>query len=148
MQATEQNAQVRIVRHYPVAAEKIWAAWTDPQALMRWFGPTPDTAATKAEIDLRVGGRYTIAFKSPDGEQNRVGGEYLEVEPHRRLVFNWAFHTTPERVSRITITLAAAADGTELTFVHDRFVDIQARNNHERGWKAFFQQLDQLMEAV
>lgn len=148
MHASEHTGEVRLVRHYPVSADKIWRAWTEPQALMRWFGPTPDTIATHAEIDLRVGGRYRIAFQSPDGEHNEVGGEYLEVHPNQRLVFNWAFHSTPERISRVSITLTPDADGTGLTFVHDRFVDIQARNNHERGWNAFFQQLDQFMEAV
>lgn len=114
---------------------------------MRWFGPSPDTVATLAEIDLRVGGRYRIAFRSPDGEQNEVGGEYLEVVPRERLVFDWAFHSTPQRVSRVSITLAPAGEGTELTFVHDRFVDVQARDNHERGWHAFFQQLQHYTEA-
>ena len=146
MQAS--TGEVRIVRHYPVSADKIWRAWTDPQALMRWFGPSPDTIATLAEIDLRVGGHYRIAFRSPDGEQNQVGGEYLEVQHQQRLVFNWAFHTTPERVSRVSITLTSVANGTELTFVHDRFVDIQARDNHERGWHAFFLQLNHYMEAL
>jgi uncharacterized protein YndB with AHSA1/START domain len=142
------TGEVRIVRHYPVSADKIWRAWTDPQALMRWFGPSPETIATVAEIDLRVGGRYRIAFRSPDGEQNQVGGEYLELQPPERLVFSWAFHTTPERVSRVSITLRPVADGTELTFVHDRFVDLQARDNHERGWHAFFLQLTDYVEAL
>jgi uncharacterized protein YndB with AHSA1/START domain len=142
------TGEVRIVRHYAASADQIWRAWTDPQALMRWFGPSPETIATLAEIDLRVGGHYRIAFQSPDGEQNQVAGEYLEVQPQQRLVFNWAFHTTPERVSRVSITLTPVADGTELTFVHDRFVDSQARDNHERGWRAFFQQLHHYMEAL
>lgn len=138
MQATE----VRITRHYPVSAERVWAAWTDPQALSHWFG-----AATQAELDVRPGGRYRIRFNSPDGTANEVGGEYQEVTPPSRLVFSWAFHSTPERVSRITITLAPAAGGTELTFVHDRFFDQQGRDNHERGWTQFFTKLDQLLET-
>jgi len=136
------NAEVRLVRHYPVSAERVWRAWTEPQALSQWFG-----AATEAELDVRTGGRFRIRFHSPDGSANEVGGEYQEVFPPRRLVFSWAFHSTPERVSRISITLTAVAGGTELTFVHDRFFDEAARNNHERGWTLFFAKLDQLLET-
>jgi uncharacterized protein YndB with AHSA1/START domain len=77
-----------------------------------------------------------------------VGGEYQEVTPPSRLVFSWAFHTTPERISRISITLRAVPGGTELTFVHDHFFDQQARDNHERGWTLFFTKLDQLLQET
>ncbi len=53
--------------------------------------------------------------------------------PHRRLVFTWAWKSTPERVSRISIALKSLADGTELSFAHGRFYDEKARANHERG---------------
>lgn len=139
MQANE----VRIIRHYPASAERVWAAWTEPQALSRWFG-----VDAQAELDVRPGGRFRIRFNSPDGSANEVGGEYQEVTPPGKLVFSWAFHTTPERVSRISITLQAVAGGTELTFVHDRFFDQQARDNHERGWNLFFTRLDQLLQET
>jgi len=96
---------------------------------------------TKAEIDLRVGGRYCIAFGAPDGEQHEVSGVYQEVVPHSRLVFTWAFKSTPERVSRVSIELKPTSGGTDLRFVHDRFFNEQARINHERGWPEFFDNL-------
>lgn len=147
--AATSPTEVRLVRHYPVSAERVWDAWTDPQALSLWFGAsaTGITATTHAELDLRPGGQYSIRFNSPDGSSNEVAGVYHEVTPPSRLVFSWAFHSTPERVSRISINLAPVAGGTELTFVHDRFFDQQARDNHQRGWTLFFTQLDRLLEA-
>lgn len=145
----EQQAtgQVRLERHYPVAVEKVWRAWTEPQALSRWFNAGKPDAVSEAEIDLRVGGRYRIVTRLPDGQTNDVSGEYLEVQPQRRLVFSWAWISTPERVSRVSIDLAAQDGGTTLLFVHDRFFDAQARDNHERGWLMAFEHIDNLLST-
>lgn len=135
-------------RRYPVSAEKVWRAWTDPQALIRWFGPGEPDSVTVAEVDLRVGGRYHIVFHTPDGEDHDVGGVYQEVVPHRRLVFSWAWRSTPERVSRVTLELEPQRDGgCELLFTHDRFFDAAARANHERGWRPTFDKLDHFLAA-
>lgn len=148
MQATKQQApaQVRIERHYPFGAEKVWRAWTEPQALSAWFGAGPPGTVTTAEIDPRVGGRYRIVSLKPDGDTNDVSGEYLEVVPKRRLVFTWAWRSTPERVSRVSIDFVERDGGTALHFVHDRFFDDAARANHERGWQHGFAQLDALLQ--
>ncbi|MYN20551.1 SRPBCC domain-containing protein [Rugamonas sp. FT107W] len=147
MPIAEPPAQVSLRRIYPVAPEKVWRAWTDPQALSRWFGPG-EASLTRADIDLREGGRYHLAFAGPDGGLNQMTGVYQEVRPFTRLVFTWAWHSTPERVSRVSIDLAPVAAGTELRFVHDRFFDEQARINHERGWAFFFSSLDRFLQEV
>lgn len=143
----EAAAEVRISRSYGVAPEKVWRAWTDPQALSQWFGPG-NPAVTTAEVDLRVGGRYRIVFRGASGEMNEVCGVYQEVVPHSRLVFTWAFKSTPERVSRVSIELKQRAGGTELRFVHDRFHDEEARVNHEGGWQRGFANLDAMLERT
>jgi uncharacterized protein YndB with AHSA1/START domain len=138
---------LRITRRYPVTAEKVWRAWTDPQALSRWFGPGEPNSVTLAELDLREGGRYHIRFHTPDGQEHDVSGVYQEVVPNRRLVFSWAWKSTPERVSRVTLEFRAVDGGTELDFLHDRFFDRQARDNHERGWSGTFVKLDALLAS-
>lgn len=136
---TGEHGSVRISRHYAAPPQALWAAWTEPAALSRWFGPAG--GATEAEVDLRVGGRYRIRFAGHGNERHEVAGEYLVVDPARRLVFSWAFHSTPERISRVSIELRAAPGGTELLFVHDRFFSAEACSNHGRGWPAFFDSL-------
>lgn len=143
----QQGAQLRLTRVYPVAAEKVWRAWTDPQALSRWFGPGDTQSVTKARLDVRVGGAYSIAFRTEDGQEHRVGGVYQEVEPGRRLVFSWAWQSTPERVSRVTVQLTPVDGGTELDFRHDRFFNEEAQSNHARGWGGAFEKLDSLLAA-
>ena len=76
-------AQVRVDRSYPFAVDKVWRAWTDPQALSRWFGHAQPGTVTEAEINLRERGRYRIVSRLPDGATNEVSGQYQQVLPHR-----------------------------------------------------------------
>lgn len=94
---------------------------------------------------MREGGRYHIRFRTSDGEEHAVSGVYQEVVEQERLSFSWAWQSTPERVSRVSIALRAVEGGTELDFVHDRFFDQAARDNHERGWSGTFAKLDAWM---
>jgi uncharacterized protein YndB with AHSA1/START domain len=87
-----------------------------------------------ADVDVREGGTFRIASRAPDGERHEVGGTYREVIPDRRLVFTWAWHTTPERESLVTVDLSPDGDGTILTLHHEQFFNEAARDGHERGW--------------
>ena len=129
-------------RRYPVAPEKVWRAWTDPQALKRWFGPGAGEPVSSAEVDLRVGGRFRICFGGADGNEHEAQGVYREIVQSRRLVFTWTWpRTTPERESLVTIELAADGGGTEMEFRHERFFDEAARDGHRRGWSETFEKL-------
>ena len=139
--AREQGA-VEITRRYEAPPERVWQAWTDPRALSRWFGPGEPGSVTQADLDVRPGGRYTVAFRTPDGEEHRVCGRYDTVEAPRRLTFSWAWQSTPERVSFVAVEFVREGTGTLMRFRHDRFHDSAARDNHERGWTATLGKLD------
>ncbi len=143
----ETRPELRLARRYPVAPEKVWRAWTDPQVMSRWFGPGDPNAVLVADLDVRPGGKYRIRFRTPDGEEHEVGGRYEVVEPPHRLVYSWAWHSTPERVSRVAITLRAVDGGTDFELLHDRFFDEAARDNHRRGWGATFEKLDAFLAS-
>jgi uncharacterized protein YndB with AHSA1/START domain len=112
---------------------KIYRAWTDAAKISRWFGPE-DAEMLRAETDVRVGGRFRIVFRGPDGEEHDVGGVYREVVPNQKLVFTWAWRSTPERESLVTVALKRDGDGTLLTLLHEQFFDEAARDRHGRGW--------------
>ena len=146
--ARTEAPRLQLRRHYPVSPDKVWRAWTNPAALTRWFGPGEPDSVVLANIDLRVGGRYHIAFTTPDGERHDVSGEYQAVEPERQLAFTWAWKSTPERVSRVVIDLAPVAGGTELAFLHEQFFDQAARDSHEGGWLPTFVKLAHFLESA
>src|SRR6266540_2086087 len=72
-----------------VPRELVWAAWTTPEHLKRWFAPLPYTT-TECEIDLRPGGIFRTVMRSPDGEESLNVGCYLEVVENERLVWTSA----------------------------------------------------------
>lgn len=131
-----------LTRRFNAPPEKVYAAWADPEKLIQWFGPASvEAGSVKADIDLRAGGRYCISFNA-NGNYNEVGGVYREVVPNERLVFTWAWHSTPERESLVSISIRSEAAGTLLIFKHEQFADATARDNHERGWNELFAKLE------
>jgi uncharacterized protein YndB with AHSA1/START domain len=133
-------------RTYPVAPEKVWRAWTDPEAVKRWWGPGPGEPVSLAELDVRVGGRFRIVFGGPDGKAHECAGVYREVVPHRKLVFTWTWpNSTPERESLVTITFHAAGKGTALVFRHEQLFDEKVRDDHKRGWSGALDKLERYL---
>ncbi len=149
----EQQAKVRekpflaLERSYPVAPQKVWRAWTDPEAIKRWWGPGPGEPVSLAELDVRVGGRFRIVFGGPDGKAHECAGVYREVVPNRKLVFTWSWpNTTPERESLVTIVFLASGSGTELAFRHEQLFDEKVRDDHKRGWTGALAKLDEFLQ--
>jgi uncharacterized protein YndB with AHSA1/START domain len=131
-------------RRLKATPAQVFSAWADPQKIVHWFGPHHATQdSVRAEMDVRVGGRYRIRFKTEDGESHEVGGIYREVVPNSRLQFTWAWHSTPERESLVTVTVAKDGDGTMLTLHHEQFFDDKAREGHNRGWTGTLDKLEQ-----
>jgi uncharacterized protein YndB with AHSA1/START domain len=54
--------------------------------------------------------------------------------PNEKIVFSWAWQSTPERVSQVTLTFKPDGAETILTLTHEMFADEAARNNHMGGW--------------
>jgi len=145
----KENFALDLQRSYPVAPEKVWRAWTEPEAIKRWFGPGPGDKVSLAELDVRVGGRYRILFGGAEGKDNEVIGVYREVVPNRRLVFTWTWpRSTPERESLVTLVFRAAGGGTELDFRHERHFNEAVRDGHKRGWSGSLDKLATVLETL
>jgi uncharacterized protein YndB with AHSA1/START domain len=123
--------------------EKVYAAWTDPEKIVRWFGPSQTVrGSVRAELDVRTGGRFRAAFTTDDGEYHEVCGIYREVVPDVRLVFSWAWHSTPERESLVTLSLQPDGAGTWLNLQHEQLFDQAACDGHRRGWSGALDNLE------
>ena len=133
-------------RKIDASPAQVFSAWADPTKIVHWFGPKETQAGSvRAEMDVRPGGRYRLSFKTEDGEYHEVGGVYREVVPDSRLVFTWAWHSTPERQSLVTVTVAKDGDGTLLTLNHEQLFDEKARDGHQRGWTGTLEKLDRYL---
>ncbi len=126
---------------------KVYAAWTDPQKLTRWWAPEGATIL-RAEADARIGGRFRIVMRAPDGEEHDVSGAYREVVPNEKLVFTWAWRSTPERESLVTVLIRPDGEGTSLTLTHERFFDEPARDRHREGWTLVLDTLERTLAGL
>jgi len=136
-----------IKRRFNAPPAKVFQAWADPQKLKKWMGPG-EAGCKSAEADARVGGRYRVVMQKPgDPEEHDVGGVYREVVPNEKLVFTWAWRTTPERQSLVTVTFKPDGDGTLMTLHHEQFFDEAARDRHNQGWTACLANLELYLAA-
>ena len=135
-----------IKRRFNASPAKVFAAWTDPEKVKRWMGPG-EVKVLATEGDARTGGRFRWLMQAPDGEHHDVSGVYREVIPNEKLVFTWAWKSTPERESLVTVTVKPDGDGTLMTLTHEQFFDETARDNHNKGWTSAVDKLGEYLSA-
>jgi uncharacterized protein YndB with AHSA1/START domain len=77
-------------RVFDAPRERVYAAYTDPQLIPRWWGPRRMTT-TVQEMDVRPGGKWRFLQREPDGREHAFRGVYREVTPPERIVqtFEW-----------------------------------------------------------
>lgn len=142
MDRTLQRESLLLTRFYAVAPEKVWRAWTEPDALRIWFGQA-DAPGWKSELDVRVGGRYHLVLREPGGAYYTVRGVFHEVAPHRRLVFTWDQQDSPfDGESLVTVELQSRNGGTELSFTLHPILDPRAPD----AWRGDFKRLGRLLQ--
>ena len=141
MVITATKPSLTLKRRLNVKPETVFNAWIDPKKVARWFGPG-QAEAIRVEADPRTGGKYNFVMRGPDGEEHDVRGIYREVIPNEKLVFTWAWKSTPERESLVTLTFRSDGEGTILTLLHEHFYDEVARDRHQFGWSASFDKLE------
>jgi uncharacterized protein YndB with AHSA1/START domain len=132
-----------IKRTIAARAAIVFDALTTPEGISYWFGPDAGPVLV-AETDLRVGGRFRVRFRKLDGTEHESAGEYLEVEPPRRLAMSWRWTGGggDPNVSRLEITLRPIDEGVELTLVHSGLASDASARAHEEGWSAALDKLE------
>ena len=133
--ATEATTKpsLTLKRRFNAPPAKVFAAWSDPEKMKRWMGPE-GVEGISCDIDPRAGGRYRLVMRAPNGETHDVSGVYREFVPNEKLVFTWAWKSTPERELLVTIMIKPDGGGTMLTLTHEQFFDETARDHHQQGW--------------
>jgi uncharacterized protein YndB with AHSA1/START domain len=141
--ATATKPSLTLKRRFKAPPAKVYAAWTEPDKVKVWMGPG-ETKAKSVESDLRVGGRYRWVMVAPSGEEHDVRGVYREVVPNEKLVFTWAWKSTPERESLVTVLIKPDGDGSLLTVTHEQFFDEDARDRHQGGWNGALDKMEKM----
>ncbi|MBK8160426.1 MAG: SRPBCC family protein [Rhodospirillaceae bacterium] len=135
--------------------EKLFKIWTDPSTYAQWFCPKPWTV-TKAELDVRPGGRSLIVMQGPEGQEFPNHGIYLEVIPNEKIVFTDAFVDawTPSERAFIVATVTFADEGGKTRYrAVVRHWSAEACAEHEKmgfheGWGVVASQLEALAKSI
>ncbi len=145
--ATAVKPSLTLKRRFNAPPAKVFAAWTDPEKVSRWMGPG-EVKVLKVESDPRVGGRYRWLMQAPSGEQHDVSGVYREVIPDRKLVFTWAWKTTPERETLVTVEIKPDGTGSIMTLTHEQFFDEDTRDRHNQGWTGAIEKMEKYLATA
>lgn len=129
-------------RVYAVPPEKVWRAWIEADALRNWLGQD-DSPGWRAELDVRVGGRYRFVLRESGGRYYEAHGVYREIVPGRKLVFTWSWRNgAVGGEATITVLFEPVAGGTAQLFTLDPVSDPRERN----AWRADFKRMQLLLE--
>jgi uncharacterized protein YndB with AHSA1/START domain len=144
--------EVVITRVFDAPARLLFEAYSKCEHIRRWFGPR-GWPVTMCEIDFRVGGRFRFAMTGPSGEQNTpFGGEYLEIVPDRKIVYDNGFELPGAGRMVVTVTFDESGSKTTVT-IHTLFSSIAMRNEHVGmgfviGVNSGLDQMDELMQEL
>jgi uncharacterized protein YndB with AHSA1/START domain len=133
MQPTDDG--VALVREIVIAAspETIWQFLVDPTKAVRWMG-------VAASLDARPGGRYRVEVLPGDA----VLGEFVELDPPRRLVQTWGWESgsgsVPPGSTTVAFDLIERDDGTLVRVTHGD-LSRGAADRHARGWDHYLPRL-------
>ena len=131
---------VTLMRRIKASPARVWAAITQPELMLQWWGP--DAGPTLSVVaDVRPGGRFSVVFRLLNGDEHNPTGLYREVIPERKLVFTWNLPGALEPESLVTFRLEPFDGGTELTLTHERLPDEESRISHARGWSGLLDKL-------
>ena len=119
--------------HIGADPETVFAYFTNPSRYVLWMG-------TDATLEPQPGGTYRVFLR--DGVQ--TAGQFLEVDPPRRLVFTWDWtdsEQVPPGSSRVEVTLAAESGGTRVVLRHHDLPSDEQRTHHGAGWQLYLSRL-------
>lgn len=138
---------VRLHRVLKAPAARIYRAFLDPAAMVKWLPPYGFTGTVHA-MDARVGGGHRMSFTNfTTGSSHSFGGTYLELVENERLRYDDAFDDghLPGRM-QVTVQLTSVACGTELSIVQEGIPDMIPVEMCYLGWQESLEQLAKLVE--
>jgi uncharacterized protein YndB with AHSA1/START domain len=112
------TAEIRVKQRYSASPERVFDAWLDPAMASTWLFATASRPMARVEIDARVGGSFRFVDRQ-DGAETEHTGKYLEIVPHRRLVFTLFMENSPRVATQVAAEIVPLETGCELRLVHE-----------------------------
>ena len=148
MERESEGLALAIERVLPAPARAAFAACSDPDQLARWWGPAGFTMPS-LEFHPRVGERYRIEMRPPEGEAFYLTGEFREVERPTRLAYTFAWEDPdPDDVETLVVLgFRDLGESTEVALRQGPFRTEARLALHRDGWGDSFDKLERLLAA-
>ena len=152
---TQNVSDLVITRVFDAPIEQVWKAWTEPERIMRWWGPQ-DFTAPSCTIDFRVGGKYLFCMRSPEGQDYWSTGVIKEIVPLERLVYTDSFADANGNVVPashygmsddfpnelvVTVLFEELPGKTKMTLKHAGFPPGEMKEMAGQGWSTSFDKM-------
>ena len=139
---------LRLERSLAAPRETVFRAFTEAALRSQWLRPGDDWTVPVTELEPHTGGRYRDVFRSPDGTEFSESGEFREVKRPERLVYTCRFEgggvLEPDML--VSLGFHDLGDGkTRLVLEQSGYRERENRDEQERGWPAFLDQLGKLL---
>jgi len=146
MAAQSGELVLEMLRALPVAPPRVFAAFSDPDELAKWWGPEGFSVGS-VDFDPRVGGTYRIEMQPPEGDPFYLGGEFREVDPPGRLAFTFVYEDPDldDVETLVELSFRDCGESTEVVFTQGRFKTEARRELHRDGWTDSFDRLTQVV---
>lgn len=148
-----------IERIFDAPRERVWKAWTEPESLMRWWGPKNFTSPA-CRMDFREGGKYLFCMRSPEGQDFWSTGVYRKIVPLRQIICTDSFADVEGNIVPasyynmspdfplellVTVTFEEYGGKTKFTLRHEGFPVGEDAGLAQAGWN---ESLDKLAENL
>ncbi|SRR5579871_726979 len=133
-----ENLVLVVQRKLKASPERLFDAWTRPELLVQWFHAGEAMNTQAAEVDLRVGGAWSLTMDHTDINERRITkGKYLVLDRPNKLVLTW-IPCLKDYETKVTLLFREIAEGfTEMTLTHEGLRNEDFRG-HESGWDEIF----------
>jgi uncharacterized protein YndB with AHSA1/START domain len=123
---------IHVTHRFRAPPERVFKAWLEPEVAGRWLFATAMRSMAEVQIDARVGGTLRLAERC-GGRIVEHRGEYVEIVPPRRLVFNLVMADRPRALTRVTVAITPMKTGCKLALSHED-VPLEHANRTEARW--------------
>ena len=140
----EQSTKLPVTRLIKAPRERVFAAWTTPADILKWFGPET-CQVLSAKVNLRPGGDYHYRVKSEGMGEINLDGVFREVKRPSKLVYTWNFSGHPKLdfgESQVTVEFLDRKGATEIQITHEQLPSEEVKEDHNQGWNGCLDKLE------
>lgn len=163
METTKQKVnELVITRIFDAPRKLVWRMWSEPELMMRWFGPK-DYTSPVCTIDFRVGGKNFSCMRSKEGQDIYSTGTYLKIDPFNEIICTDSFANEHGNVVpashygfegffplelKVIIKFEDAGNKTKMTLIHSGMPEGEQSVGAEIGWNESFDKFENVLATL